>query len=90
MADLRVLKDPKPDVQVDAIGGNSNTLSVQAWLQNHDFGGQQSALKAKVRRALMDRGISPPIPIPAPSVAPWSPEQPAPDLPLGQGKSRPN
>jgi small conductance mechanosensitive channel len=88
MADPRVLKTPKPDVQVDAIGGNSNTLSVQAWLQNKDFGGQQSALKAKVRRALADRGISPPIPIPAPSVAPWSPE-PAPE-PLGQGKSKPN
>jgi small conductance mechanosensitive channel len=90
MAEPHVLKTPKPDVLVDAIANNINRLSVQAWLQNRDFGGQQSSLRAKVRRALVDAGINPPIPMPAPSVAPWSPEPAPQQQPLGQGKSRPN
>ena len=72
-SDKRVLRTPEPDVQVDDLNGAANVLSVQAWVSNRDFGGQQSALRALVRKALHDAGISPPIPIPAPAVAPWSP-----------------
>ena len=71
--DKRVLRTPEPDVQVDDLSGAANVLSVQAWVSNRDFVGQQSALRAVVRKALHDAGISPPIPIPAPAVAPWSP-----------------
>jgi small conductance mechanosensitive channel len=85
--DKRVLRTPEPDVQVDDLAGAANVLSVQAWVSNRDFGGQQSALRALVRKALHDAGISPPIPIPAPAVAPWSP--PA-EASIVASKRRPN
>jgi small conductance mechanosensitive channel len=73
-ASKQVLKSPPPDVQVETLSNNSNVLLVLAWVQNRDFLAQQSELRALVRRALQNAGIGPPVPIPAPSVAPWTPE----------------
>jgi small conductance mechanosensitive channel len=72
-ADSRVLKSPRPDVQVESVIGPTVLMSVQVWLRNVDFGGQQADLKRMVRRALEAAHVSPPIPIPAPAVAPWTP-----------------
>jgi small conductance mechanosensitive channel len=61
--DPNVLKDPAPDVQVDALSGASNLLSVQAWLENKDFGGRESDLRALVRKTLRDAQVSAPVPM---------------------------
>jgi small conductance mechanosensitive channel len=83
----QVLKTPPADVQVEALSNNMNQLSVQAWVANRDFLSRQSEIRAQVRKALLDAGISPPIPLPAPAVAPWTPaDEPKPEA----GKSRPN
>jgi small conductance mechanosensitive channel len=62
-ADPRVLKSPQPDVQVESILGAAILMSVQAWMGNRDFGGQQADLKRVVRRALEAAHVSPPIPL---------------------------
>jgi hypothetical protein len=48
-------------------------LTVQAWISSTTFTETQSELRALVRQALNQKGIAPPIPLPAPSVAPWTP-----------------
>lgn len=80
-ADPRVLAFPKPDVIVDQLLGPQVLLSVWAWVQNQAFTQTQSDLRIAVREALNAAGFSPPIPIPAPPVAPWKP--PAPEKPNG-------
>jgi small conductance mechanosensitive channel len=84
-----VLKSPAAAVEVESLTNNMNQFSIQAWVSNRDFGGQRSELRAVVRKALLDAGITPPIPIPAPSVAPWSPPEETAARP-GDPKSRPN
>lgn len=84
-----VLKSPAADVQVEALSNNMNQFSVQAWLANRDFAGRQSELRAVVRKALLDAGIAPPIPLPAPAVPPWTPPAEA-EAPSDGSKRRPN
>jgi small conductance mechanosensitive channel len=83
----RVLKAPAPTVDVDTLGPLSTTLSVQAWLQNRDFGAAQSDLKKRVRRALTGANVSAPVPVAAPAVAPWTPE---PEKPADGQAKKPN
>ena len=72
--EVRVLKTPPPSVEVEALGPLSTTLTVQAWVQNRDFGGALSSVKKRVRHALQDAEIAAPVPVRAPAVAPWTPE----------------
>jgi small conductance mechanosensitive channel len=75
----RVLKAPAATVEVDTLGPLSTTLVVHAWLRNSDFLATMSDIKKQVRQALQDAGVSAPVPVAAPSVAPWTPgpaEQP--------------
>ena len=85
--DSRVLKQPAPQVLVDALSGPQVLLNVHVWLANQDFLPVQSDLKILVRRTLNDAGFGPPVPVPAPSVAPWTP--PAEQKPETQA-NRPN
>jgi small conductance mechanosensitive channel len=62
-ADPRVLKSPAPDVQVESILGATILMSVQVWVGNRDFGGQQADIKRIVRQALEAAHVSPPIPL---------------------------
>src|SRR5581483_8415536 len=71
--DEHVLRNPAPRVVVDQLSGSQVVLTLQAWVSNRDFTLIQSDLRLKVRRALSEAGFSPPIPVPAPAVAPWSP-----------------
>jgi small conductance mechanosensitive channel len=61
--DPRVLKTPAPAVEVDGLNGIATSLSVQAWMENRDFGGARSELRRRVHRALKEAGISPPVPL---------------------------
>jgi len=79
--DARVLKTPRPDVQVDNLAGTAVTLSVRAWVNNAGFAVQQSELRRQVRQALESAHVSPPVPVPAPAVAPWAP-------PAGDGAAK--
>ncbi|HEX3754663.1 MAG TPA: mechanosensitive ion channel domain-containing protein [Rhizomicrobium sp.] len=72
-SDSRVMKSPAPDVTVDSLSGSQVLLTVRAWLTNQNFGGAQSDLRIAVRETLTMGKFSPPIPIPAPAVAPWTP-----------------
>jgi small conductance mechanosensitive channel len=69
----QVSKTPAPLVRVDVLGPLSTTLLVHAWLQNRDFLNAVSETKKQVRHALQDAQIAAPIPVAAPSVAPWQP-----------------
>ena len=69
----RVLKTPAPTVEVDSLGPISTTLTVQVWMDNHDFGGALSDVKKRVRHALEGANVSAPVPVAAPAVAPWTP-----------------
>jgi small conductance mechanosensitive channel len=90
-ADQRVLKSPPPDVQVESILGSTVVMSVQVWVNNRDFGGQQADLKRIVRQALEAAHVSPPIPIPPPAVAPWTPQPDnTKDVPDGKRQTKPN
>jgi small conductance mechanosensitive channel len=71
--DARVLKQPAPQIWVQTLSGPQVLLNVHVWVANTDFMMVQSDLKILVRRALNDAGFGPPIPVPAPSVAPWTP-----------------
>jgi len=71
--DPRVMKIPAPAVQVDTLGPISTILTVQAWVENHDFGDALSEVKKRVRHALEEAAIAAPVPVPAPAVAPWTP-----------------
>jgi small conductance mechanosensitive channel len=66
--DPRVLKVPAPTVEVDGLNGVATSLSVQAWVENRDFGGARSELRRRVRGALQEAGMSPPVPLLAASV----------------------
>ncbi|HWX89418.1 MAG TPA: mechanosensitive ion channel family protein [Rhizomicrobium sp.] len=74
----RVLKTPAPTVQVESLGPVSTILSVRAWVENRDFLATLSDMKKRVRHGLETAGVNAPVPVPAPSVAPWTPpaEQP--------------
>jgi small conductance mechanosensitive channel len=85
--DSRVLKQPPPQVLVDTMIGPQVLMNVYAWVDNRDFMPVQSDLKILVRRTLNEAGFGPPIPVPAPAVAPWTP--PAEDKQDGQSK-KPN
>jgi small conductance mechanosensitive channel len=85
--DRRVLKQPPPQVWVEALSGPQVLLNVHVWVSNIDFMPVQSDLKLLVRRSLNEAGFGPPIPLAAPAVAPWTP--PAEDKHDGQTK-KPN
>jgi small conductance mechanosensitive channel len=87
--DERVLRNPPARVVVDNLNGPQVLLTVQAWVANHDFTQVQSELRLLTRRALNEASVSPPVPVPAPAVAPWTPPQEA-QPPSGDAKSRPN
>jgi small-conductance mechanosensitive channel len=55
------------------LGPLSTILKVHAWVQNRDFLATQSEVRKTVRHALNDAGIAAPVPVAAPSVAPWQP-----------------
>ena len=80
----RILKNPACTVEVEALGPLSTTLVVQVWIENRDFGGTQSDIKKRVRHALQGADVSAPVPVPAPSVAPWSPTPEEPQQPQGK------
>lgn len=69
-ADPRVLKVPAPVVEVSGLNGIATSLAVQAWFENRDFGGARSELQRRVRGALHDAGIRPPVPLLAANVPP--------------------
>jgi small conductance mechanosensitive channel len=71
--DSRVLKQPPPEVVVDALSGPQVLLSLHAWIANRDFVKVQSDMRILARRVLSEAGYGPPVPVPAPSVAPWTP-----------------
>jgi len=71
--DTRILKQPPPEVVVDALSGPQVLLTLHAWIANHNFVDIQSDMRVLVRRSLTAAGLSPPVPVPAPSVAPWTP-----------------
>jgi small conductance mechanosensitive channel len=69
----RVLKAPAPTVEVDVLGPISTTLVVHAWVRNSDFLATVSDIKKRVREALQGADVGAPVPVAAPSVAPWTP-----------------
>jgi small conductance mechanosensitive channel len=69
----QVLKNPAVWVEIDTLGPLSTILKVHAWVQNRDFLATQSEVRKTVRHALNDAGIAAPVPVAAPSVAPWQP-----------------
>jgi len=71
--DTRVLKQPPPQVWVDGLSGPQVLLNVHVWVDSRDFMPVQSDLKILVRQTLNQAGFGPPVPVPAPSVAPWTP-----------------
>ena len=73
--DARVLKQPGPQVLVDTLSGTQVLLNVHVWVMNSDFPAVQSDLRLLVRRTLNEAGFSPPVPMPAPAVAPWTPAE---------------
>jgi small conductance mechanosensitive channel len=85
--DARALKQPPPQVLVETLSGPQVLLNVHVWVSNIDFMPVQSDLKLLVRRTLNETGFGPPVPVPAPSVAPWTP--PAEPKQDGQSK-KPN
>ena len=68
-ADARVLAQPEPTVEIEALNGVTTLLSVQAWVANRDFGAVRSDLRRQVREALEAAGIRPPVPLLATSVS---------------------
>jgi small conductance mechanosensitive channel len=71
--ETRVLKVPAPIVEVDGLGPISTTLTVRAWVENHDFVATLSDVKKRVRQALQSADINAPVPVAPPAVAPWTP-----------------
>jgi small conductance mechanosensitive channel len=59
-ADARVLQVPAPMVQVASLAGGVTTLSVQAWVNNVQFGDILADLMKAVRVALTKARIAPP------------------------------
>jgi small conductance mechanosensitive channel len=71
--DGRVLKQPAPAVWVETLSGPQVMLNVHVWVMNSDFQMVEADLKLLVRRTLNEAGFGPPVPVPPPSVAPWTP-----------------
>jgi len=71
--DSHVLKQPPPQVYVETLSGPQVVLNVHVWVSSIDFMPVQSDIKLLVRRTLNEAGFGPPIPVAAPSVAPWTP-----------------
>lgn len=71
--DSRVLKQPPPQVWIETLIGPQVLMNVHVWVDNRDFMPVQSDLKMLVRRTLNEHGFGPPVPVPAPAVAPWTP-----------------
>ncbi len=71
--DSRVLKQPAPQVLVATLSGSQVLLNVHVWVMNSDFLAVESDLRLLVRRTLNEAGFTPPVPVPPPSVAPWTP-----------------
>jgi small conductance mechanosensitive channel len=69
----RVLKTPAPTVLVESLGPVSTILSIRVWAENRDFLAALSDVKKRVRHGLEAANITAPVPVPAPSVAPWTP-----------------
>jgi small conductance mechanosensitive channel len=72
----QVLKNPAVWVETESLGPLSTILTVHAWVQNRDYLAALSEVKKSVRHALNDAGIAAPVPVAAPSVAPWQPPAP--------------
>lgn len=72
-ADPKVMKTPAPGIDIAMLGPISTTLSVMAWTQNADFGPVPVEAKKRVRHALQAARVLAPVPVPPPSVAPWTP-----------------
>ena len=83
----QVLKTPAVWVETESLGPLSTILTVHAWVQNRDYLAALSEVKKCVRHALNDAGIAAPVPVAAPSVAPWQPPAPA---DIDQHASKPN
>jgi small conductance mechanosensitive channel len=73
--DSRVLKEPPAQIWVETMSGPQVVLNVHAWLANSDFIPTETEIKILVRQTLNQAGFGPPIPVPAPSVAPWIPPE---------------
>jgi small conductance mechanosensitive channel len=71
--DGRVMKTPAPQVVIDDLDGPKVVLTLLAWVPNPLFGTVQSDLRLVVRETLAKADVSPPVPVPAPAVAPWQP-----------------
>jgi hypothetical protein len=48
-------------------------LTFHAWIANNNFVEVQSDMRLLVRNTLTAAGFGPPVPVPAPAVAPWTP-----------------
>jgi len=80
--DRRILNEPPPQILVEALAGPQVLLIFHAWIPNNNFVEVQSDMRLLVRSTLTAAGFGPPVPVPAPAVAPWTP--PAQDNQLGQ------
>lgn len=63
--DTRVLPQPAPDVEVEALSGTATLLLVHAWVANRNFVAIRSDLRGKVRQTLEAAGMHPPAPLAA-------------------------
>ncbi len=61
-SDERVLKQPAPSVQVNALGESSVNLVLQAWVKTHQFSQVRSDLIEAVRDGIIGNGMSIPYP----------------------------
>jgi len=61
-SDPAVLKTPKPEVLVDALGNSVITLVVRGWISNQQFWPVYHANYQKIKEALDQHGISLPVP----------------------------
>ena len=58
----RVLKDPEPDVQVDALGDSSIHISIRPWVAVSDYNDVMGDLNQAVAETFRARGINIPFP----------------------------
>jgi small conductance mechanosensitive channel len=71
--DRRILKEPPPQILVEVLAGPQVLLTFHAWIANNNFVEVQSDMRLLVRNTLTAAGFGPPVPVPAPAVAPWTP-----------------
>ncbi len=60
--DMRVLKDPKPQVIVHSLGDSSVNLQIRAWATTDDFWAFNFDMQEKVKLTFDEKGISIPFP----------------------------